>query len=246
MYECSDGISKFWRQGIRTVSLTGNHCRFQSSASAVLKTGSLHRTCFRGYASRSKGIFSYSNIDYLVHVKTGDQIHAGTDANVYIILHSENGDQSQPIRLDYFFRNDFERGQLDEFQLKNIAHLEDIHKIEIWRDGRGLASDWFLDYIEIESVASRKRFLFPVFRWIKPERRYVIRHMDNCLPQLDPEPEHRTEELNMKKEQYNLTMKVPGGPAQVGCTHTFVLHKYTCLIANARIYKKVPSQRIRG
>lgn len=168
----------------------------------------------RGLAS-GKSIFSYSDVDYIVSVKTGDQIHAGTDANVFIILHSETGEVSDPINLDYFFRDDFERGQLDVFQLKSIAYLKDIHKIEIFRDEAGLASEWFLDYIEIESVGSRKRFIFPAFRWIKPNRRYVIRHMDNCLPQFDPEPAYRSEELDMKREMYECAMKVPGGPAQV-------------------------------
>lgn len=169
----------------------------------------------RRYATSGKSIFSYSDVDYVVNVKTGDQIHAGTDANVFIILHSETGEKSKPIKLDYFFRDDFERGQLDVFQLKAIAHLKDIHKIELWRDEKGLASEWFLDYIEIESVASRKRFMFPAFRWIKPNKHYVIRHMDNCLPQFEPEPVYRAEELQQKKEHYECAMKVPGGPAQV-------------------------------
>jgi arachidonate 5-lipoxygenase len=155
-------------------------------------------------------------VHYVANVKTGDQLHAGTDANIYIVLYSESGHKSKPINLDYFFRNDFERGQLDQFKLKNVSNLGDIHKIEIWRDDSGIGfSDWFLDYIEIEAEENQKQFMFPVFRWIKPHKHYIIHHMDNFLPQFDPEPKNRLEQLEEKRRAYECATKVPDGPAQV-------------------------------
>ena len=182
------------------------HRNFRSTSAARFS-----RTCVNNF-----NFFGRGNVNYIVNVKTGDQLHAGTDANVYIVLHSESGHKTDPIKLDYFFRDDFERGQLDEFQLKNVSNIGDIHKIEIWRDNFGIGfTDWFVDYIEIVSAENRKQFVFPVFRWIKPEKRYVIHHMDNYLPQHDPEPESRLEQLEEKRRNYECATKVPDGPAQV-------------------------------
>ncbi|XP_052225504.1 allene oxide synthase-lipoxygenase protein-like isoform X2 [Dreissena polymorpha] len=199
--------------GERIPSVTQNFRR-----GYIFETGRNFHKCHRlseYKATAKKDIFSYSSIDFLIKVKTGDQLNAGTDANVHVILYSESGQQSDTIQLDYAFRDDFERGQLDEFQLKGLEDFKDVHKIEIWRDGRGVASDWFVDYIEIESLRLRTRFMFPLFRWIKAGRRYVIRHMDNCLPQDDPEPIYRQQELDQKKIGYECASKVPGGPAQI-------------------------------
>ena len=160
-------------------------------------------------------LFKQSGLSHIVNVKTGDQRQAGTDANVKLILHAESGQKSDEISLDYLFRDDFERGQLDSFQLKNLGHLGDIHKIELWRDNSGLGADWYVDYIEIENVDSRQRFVFPLFRWIKAHKHYIVRHMDNCLPQYDEEPDYRAEELEEKRRHYHCMAKFDGGPAQV-------------------------------
>ena len=169
-----------------------------------------------GYQRQVRTLFQQSsNVSYIVTVKTGDQLLAGTDANVRIVLHAESGEKSSAISLNHPFRDDFERGQSDIFKLKNLGHLKDIHKIEIWRDDSGHGAEWFVDYIEIQNVNSEEQFLFPIFRWIKPNRRYIVRHMDNCLPQFDPEPDYRREELEAKRNQYQCNMRIDGGPAQV-------------------------------
>ena len=56
---------------------------------------------------------------FKISIKTGDRPKAGTDANVYIVLHG-NGQASPETKLDVFFRNDFERGQLDSFQINKL------------------------------------------------------------------------------------------------------------------------------
>ena len=187
----------------------------------------LHERLSVEYCARDRGarqqqpirtLFKHSALSHIISVKTGDQLQAGTDANVKLVLHAESGQKSDEISLNYLFRDDFERGQLDTFQLKNLRHLKDIHKIELWRDDSGLGADWYVDYIEIEDVNSRKRFVFPLFRWIKAHKQYIVRHMDNCLPQFDEEPEYRQEELEERRRHYQCQIRVDGGPAQVSKT----------------------------
>jgi hypothetical protein len=67
----------------------------------------------------SKDESSSNTYTYKVSIKTGDRPKAGTDANVYIVLHS-NGQASRETKLDVFFRNDFERGQLDSFNISKL------------------------------------------------------------------------------------------------------------------------------
>lgn len=180
----------------------------------------VHTSCRHGTRLQQvRTLFSHSNLSYIVNVKTGDQRQSGTDANVKLVLHSESGKKSEEIALNRLFRDDFEQGQLDTFQLKNLGHLKDIHKIEVWRDDSGLGADWYVDYVEVEDVNSRKRFMFPLFRWIKANKHYLVRHMDNCLPQFDEEPGYRHEDLVEKRKQYQCATKVDGAPAQVSHTH---------------------------
>lgn len=46
---------------------------------------------------------------YYIEVATSSEANAGTDADVYIIIHGEAG-FSAPTRLDNRSRDDFERG----------------------------------------------------------------------------------------------------------------------------------------
>lgn len=70
---------------------------------------------------------------YTVYVQTGDRPKAGTDANVYIVLHGEGNQQSKEMKLDVLFHDDFERGQLDKFKLKHqpVSTLEIKYKFVI-------------------------------------------------------------------------------------------------------------------
>lgn len=82
---------------------------------AILDMGG-HQGKFEVQKSRPTSGPKYT---YKISVKTGDRPKAGTDANVYIVLHG-NGQRSPETKLDAFFRNDFERGQLDVFRVCNI------------------------------------------------------------------------------------------------------------------------------
>lgn len=109
---------------------------------------------------------------YRVHVVTGDRRGAGTDANVYIVLHDVRGRTSEPIACNKVFHNDHERGATTTVDVKVDCGLKGpIVKVEVWRDNfaditvvgaitnllfgqrskRGSAA-WFLDRIEVEEV----------------------------------------------------------------------------------------------
>ncbi|CAG5122754.1 unnamed protein product, partial [Candidula unifasciata] len=78
---------------------------------------------------------------------------AGTDASAYVILHDDQNNTTPPILLNNTLRNDCERGSVDTFAVtpKVTASLHQpikIKRIELWQDGTGCASDWFVDRIE--------------------------------------------------------------------------------------------------
>ena len=158
------------------------------------------------------------NTQFVIYVKTGDKKHAGTDANVRIKLHNTSGVISDGLTLDNFFRNDFESGQLDVFPIKNMK-MKDfsgaVARIEFWRDNAGLGADWYVDKIVVENRKTNDIYIFPVFRWIKPDSHYLIEHLDTSLPQFDPHKDQRKVELDDKREVYQTAQKVPYGPAQV-------------------------------
>ncbi|KAL4218062.1 Arachidonate 5-lipoxygenase [Mactra antiquata] len=151
---------------------------------------------------------------YTVYVKTGDRPNAGTDANVYIILHGENGIKSKEMKLDVLFHDDFERGNLDKFKLKHQS-FSNIDCIEIWRDTHGFNSDWHVDTIMVVNQETRTQTVFPIFRWIRPNYRYKFYPLDTSLPQEDDRKEQRKLELEEKRELYELESRAPGLPPQI-------------------------------
>ncbi|XP_066942820.1 polyunsaturated fatty acid lipoxygenase ALOX15B-like isoform X2 [Macrobrachium rosenbergii] len=109
---------------------------------------------------------------YRLHVITGDRRGAGTDANVYVVLHDIYGNTTEAISSNKIFKNDNERGTTTTVDLKEDCGVQGpIVKVEVWRDNfaditilgkiaekirgqktkRGSAA-WFLDRIEVEEV----------------------------------------------------------------------------------------------
>ncbi|VDI25718.1 Hypothetical predicted protein [Mytilus galloprovincialis] len=156
-------------------------------------------------------------VSYKISVKTGDKKGAGTDANVYIILHGK-GPQTSKYNLDTFFKNDFERGSIDDYTVDSDVNIPEVQRIELWRDNCGLFSNWYLDWIEVTNVESGITSIFPAMKWIKADHHYIFNHIDTCLPQDDPFKQKRMLELQTIKKDYQLQVKVPGLPAQVYVT----------------------------
>ncbi|NXF15980.1 LOXH1 protein, partial [Rhodinocichla rosea] len=91
--------------------------------------------------------------EYTIKVHTGDKRGAGTDANVHIILFG-NEDKSEVFQLSQSLehQNPFERGKVDTFKIKT-KNVGNLRSIEIGHDGKGFASGWFLEKVEITDAA---------------------------------------------------------------------------------------------
>ncbi|RUS85759.1 hypothetical protein EGW08_006473 [Elysia chlorotica] len=165
-------------------------------------------------------LFSKPSSDFMIYVQTGDRRNAGTDANVKLVMHDEQGNASGAITLDNYFKNDFERGCLDTFhvpaaKIRDLPRSGKIARLEVWKDDAWVASDWFVDKIVVENRVTNSTFVFPIFRWIKAKYHYQIRHLDTSLPQFEEYPAQRAMELREKRDAYQFDQKVANGPAQV-------------------------------
>ncbi|XP_060063432.1 allene oxide synthase-lipoxygenase protein-like isoform X3 [Ylistrum balloti] len=155
-----------------------------------------------------------TTVKYRVVVKTGDRRRAGTDANVNIILHCDDGHRTKKHWLWHVFKDDFERGHTDRFSVQDVS-LSSLDTLEMWRDDCGLGSSWYVDTVTIWSDVTQSDFVFPLFRWIRPNYHYRIRHLDTSLPQLEPYRTQREIELEEKRNIYQLNTKVLRGPVAV-------------------------------
>ncbi|XP_038044498.1 polyunsaturated fatty acid 5-lipoxygenase-like isoform X2 [Patiria miniata] len=159
---------------------------------------------------------------YKILVKTGDLKGAGTDANIYIILHNENQVTSKKIKLDRLFHDDFERGKTDEFKAKLPSDFGAVHEIELWRDEHGAFDPWYLEKVDIyekpKDGAEKGPYEFPIHRWIPGKKSVIFCQYDSLLPQQDPRKEtQRKEELDEIKKIYQFKSQAPdvGLPCQV-------------------------------
>ncbi|XP_054250623.1 oxygen-regulated protein 1 [Indicator indicator] len=104
--------------------------------------------------------------EYTIKVYTGDKRGAGTDANVHIILFGKE-DKSEVFQLSQSLEHQdpFERGKVDTFKVKT-KKLGSLHSIEIGHDGKGFASGWFLEKVEITDAARNSQYCFICNRWL--------------------------------------------------------------------------------
>ena len=157
--------------------------------------------------------------DYMIHVHTGDRRNTEAVANIYMIkLHDGDGNSSEAIPLENHFRNHFKPGCMDSFRVPHdkVKSLQwTITRIELWCDDDRRSCDWFVDKIVVDHRKTNETFVFPIFRWIKSDRRYQINHLDTSLPQKDEFSKQRKMELEDKRRTYVYEQKIPDGPAQV-------------------------------
>lgn len=192
------------------------------------------------------GCFGKKSGEIMIYVQTGDRRNAGTDANVKIVMHDEYNHASDPITLDNYFKNDFERGCLDTFyvpssKIRQLQRMGKIVRIELWRNDAGVASDWYVDKIVIENRVTNSSFVFPIFRWIKAKYHYQIKHLDTSLPQQEEFPEQRKMELAEKRKEYEFDQKVPGAPVQVRNSREVLLSIFVYIELVHTIYSSVVS-----
>lgn len=104
--------------------------------------------------------------EYTIKVYTGDKMGAGTDASVHIILFG-NEDKSEVFYLSRSLEHQdpFEKGMVDTFKIKT-KKLGSLHSIEIGHDGKGFASGWFLEKVEIMDASRNSVYCFNCNRWL--------------------------------------------------------------------------------
>ncbi|XP_062933378.1 lipoxygenase homology domain-containing protein 1 isoform X1 [Cynocephalus volans] len=100
---------------------------------------------------------------YEVKVYTGDVIGAGTDADVFINIFGEYGDTGER-RLENE-KNNFEKGAEDKFML-DAPDLGQLMKINVGHNNKGASAGWFLCKIVIEDIGNRRKYDFPLNRWL--------------------------------------------------------------------------------
>jgi hypothetical protein len=90
------------------------------------------------------------SLTYTVDVYTGDKRGAGTDANVYCILHGKLGDTGErQLTKSTQHTNKFERKQLDTFVL-DAVDLGELQSLTIGHDGSGPGAGWHLDKVAVK------------------------------------------------------------------------------------------------
>ncbi|XP_069710231.1 oxygen-regulated protein 1 [Phaenicophaeus curvirostris] len=120
----------------------------------------------RGNNLHKEGSQARNLTEYTIKVYTGDKRGAGTDANVHIILFG-NEDKSEAFQLSHSLDHPdpFERGKVDTFKIKTKI-LGSLQSIEIGHDGKGFASGWFLEKVEITDASSNSVYCFNCNRWL--------------------------------------------------------------------------------
>lgn len=95
--------------------------------------------------------------DYKIRIVTGDKRGAATEANVYIVLQGKSGIRSKRIHLCPP-NNKFERGSDYTFTVSvesdegecaggSASSLDDIDRVEVLHDGKGLGAAWLIECI---------------------------------------------------------------------------------------------------
>ncbi|CAG0917897.1 unnamed protein product [Notodromas monacha] len=180
------------------------------------KVVSISKKAFRGLLQMDV-LSSSTEFYYKVKVKTGNKLGAGTDSNVYLEVEDAEGRKTGKEKLDHRFVNDHEMGKEYWYNLKPAAGMGRAHTLHVFRDSKGVADSWFLDHILVEHVNSNHEpTVFPVWRWIRPHHKYILREYDSALPMYSHDPEGRAKELEERRKEYLYAIKVhPNGPIQV-------------------------------
>nr|XP_019595266.1 PREDICTED: lipoxygenase homology domain-containing protein 1 isoform X5 [Rhinolophus sinicus] len=100
---------------------------------------------------------------YEIKVYTGDILGAGTDADVFINIFGEYGDTGER-KLDSDKKN-FEKAAEDNFTL-DAPDLGQLMKITIGHNNKGPSPGWFLNKIFIDDIANKRKYDFPLNRWL--------------------------------------------------------------------------------
>jgi len=118
--------------------------------------------------------------DYRVSVYTTDVRGAGTDANVFIEIHGDQGFIGQ-TKLENSAKN-FERGEKDTFDVPGVD-VGDITHILVGHDNKGMGAAWHLQQVEVVQPFQRKTYMFPCGEWLQKSKEAGL---DGCKRTLHP------------------------------------------------------------
>lgn len=91
------------------------------------------------------------NYGYNVVVKTKNGGASGTDADIILTLEGCSGEIEQFNLNDD--RDNFEKGDSDDFRLSGIKNLKGIKKVSLYNDGSGDGPGWNPEYISIVPIS---------------------------------------------------------------------------------------------
>ncbi|XP_078578439.1 allene oxide synthase-lipoxygenase protein-like [Branchiostoma floridae x Branchiostoma japonicum] len=155
-----------------------------------------------GSSVPSKGI--------LVKAKTGNYCGGGTNGTIYIDL---EGSTTAPIKLDVWWRDDFEKGSDLEFKEKGVTLPERFRQgdgyLRVWRDDSWQADNWFCQSLSIQDK-SGLTYNFPVNHWIRAGEAVWVPPGGAVLPQHDRYPDNRKVVLDKQRERFASFYLDPG------------------------------------
>lgn len=107
---------------------------------------------------------------YLVHAVTGNRFQCGNmDKNCHIYISIIGKDGRTPFRkLDRKTTKDFDVGAKSTFRILDKP-VGPFVCAKIYKEKRGVKTDWYLDYIILTSPYNNKCYTLPCYRWFTDE-----------------------------------------------------------------------------
>ncbi|XP_053384453.1 lipoxygenase homology domain-containing protein 1-like isoform X6 [Mercenaria mercenaria] len=100
---------------------------------------------------------------YVISVVTGDRQNAGTDANVFVVLH--NGKKKLDSGKVWLSDGKFKRGMTQIFHINLQVMLSPLTSLEIGHDDSGAAPGWHCDQVIVYCPNTGIEQYFPCHKW---------------------------------------------------------------------------------
>ncbi|XP_052772283.1 uncharacterized protein LOC128211482 [Mya arenaria] len=113
--------------------------------------GQIFRDLFPGYS-------------YIITVSTGDYPNAGTDANVFVLLH--NGKKKQDSGKVWLSDWKFKRGMAEIFDINLQLMLSPLTSLKIGHDDTGLETGWYCEQVIVYCPNTGIEQFFPCRKWL--------------------------------------------------------------------------------
>jgi len=103
---------------------------------------------------------------YTITTVTGNVDHAGTDADVWIVLYGTLG-ETEPLYLDNSEDN-FEKAKWDKFEVDSPVHVGNLTKIMIYHDNSGQYPGWYLERVHVvgDWDSGLSEYQFEIKKWL--------------------------------------------------------------------------------